>query len=74
MEDAWTHVGTAKMPAAPQTRLPLQGGAVTYPGQGRMFYLSQKPYLVAGSLRDQLLYPQPPRAVWATTGKATRAR
>ena len=74
MAAAWTHVSTAQVPAGPQTHLQLQGGEVTYPGQGRMFYLSQKPYLVAGSLRDQLLYPQPPRAVWATTGKATRER
>ncbi len=30
--------------------------------------------LVAGTLRDQLLYPEPPRAVWATASLATRAR
>lgn len=32
------------------------------------------PDLVAGTLRDQLLYPEPPRAVWATASPATRAR
>lgn len=36
-----------------------------------MFYLSQRPYLVSGTLRDQLLYPQPPRDVW---NKASSAR
>ena len=34
------------------------------PEKGSMFYLSQRPYLVSGTLRDQLLYPFPPRAVW----------
>ena len=38
----------------------LQGGEITVPGLGSMFYLSQRPYLVSGTLRDQLLYPQPP--------------
>ena len=45
------------------TWLVHQGGEVTVPGKGTMFYLSQRPYLVAGSLRDQLLYPWPPRGV-----------
>ena len=40
-----------------------QGGEITVPGKGSMFYLSQRPYLVAGSLRDQLLYPWPPQGV-----------
>ena len=38
----------------------LQGGDIKTPGTGSMFYLSQRPYLVAGSLRDQLTYPFPP--------------
>lgn len=44
---------------------PLQAGTVTLPTpSNQLFYLSQRPYLVAGSLRDQLLYPLPPRALW----------
>jgi hypothetical protein len=29
---------------------------------------------VSGTLRDQLLYPQPPRAVWAEADDETRQR
>jgi hypothetical protein len=53
---------------------PLQAGEVVLPPKGDLFYLSQRPYLVAGSLRDQLLYPEPPRAVWGTASARTRAR
>ena len=52
----------------------LQAGSITVPAQGGMFYLSQRPYLVSGSLRDQLLYPQPPRLVWDRASKATKAK
>jgi ABC-type uncharacterized transport system fused permease/ATPase subunit len=34
------------------------------PGAGRALFLPQKPYMVLGSLRDQLLYP-----TWATSGE-----
>lgn len=40
-----------------------EGGAAVAPGLlgCGVFYLSQRPYLVSGTLRDQLLYPFPPR-------------
>jgi hypothetical protein len=47
-----------------------QSGAITAPPRGQLFYLSQRPYLVTGTLRDQLLYPRPPAAVWAATAPA----
>ncbi|KAL3151953.1 hypothetical protein ABBQ32_001078 [Trebouxia sp. C0010 RCD-2024] len=53
---------------------PLQSGSITVPQPGAMFYLSQRPYLVSGSLRDQLLYPQPPRLVWQNASKDTKAK
>ncbi|KAK9828245.1 hypothetical protein WJX74_005419 [Apatococcus lobatus] len=53
---------------------PLQAGGVTVPGQGAMFYISQRPYLVSGSLRDQLTYPQPPQAVWQATPPTVQQR
>eukprot|EP00201_Polytomella_parva_P010323 CAMPEP_0175055446 /NCGR_PEP_ID=MMETSP0052_2-20121109/10083_1 /TAXON_ID=51329 ORGANISM="Polytomella parva, Strain SAG 63-3" /NCGR_SAMPLE_ID=MMETSP0052_2 /ASSEMBLY_ACC=CAM_ASM_000194 /LENGTH=716 /DNA_ID=CAMNT_0016320289 /DNA_START=42 /DNA_END=2189 /DNA_ORIENTATION=- len=52
---------------------PLQAGEVTCPEPGKVFFLSQKPYLVNGSLRDQLMYPLPPRSVWEATGPKEQA-
>lgn len=42
----------------------LQAGEITSPSKQELFYLSQRPYLVVGTLRDQLLYPAPPARVW----------
>lgn len=42
-----------------------QAGEITSPPKSELFYLSQRPYLVVGSLRDQMLYPKPPARVWA---------
>ena len=53
---------------------PLQAGEVTLPPKGELFYLSQRPYLVAGTLRDQLLYPEPPKAVYASASEGTKQR
>lgn len=53
---------------------PLQAGEVTLPPKDQIFYISQRPYLVTGTLRDQLLYPEPPRSVWATASERTRQR
>lgn len=44
------------------------------PSKDSVFYLSQKPYLVTGSLRDQLIYPGTPAAVWAEASPAAKAR
>lgn len=51
-----------------------QGGEITLPEKRALFYLSQRPYLVAGSLRDQLQYPSPPTAVWAEAPPAAKER
>lgn len=48
----------------------MQGGEITVTGIGSIFFLSQRPYLVTGTLRDQLLYPQPPQEVWFKASKA----
>lgn len=42
---------------------PLQAGAVTLPARSDIFYLSQKPYMYAGSLMEQLMYPRLPGVV-----------
>ncbi|KAI5066086.1 hypothetical protein GOP47_0018710 [Adiantum capillus-veneris] len=36
---------------------PLQSGIIERPVREDMFYLSQRPYVVQGTLRDQVLYP-----------------
>lgn len=51
---------------------PLVGGRVVAPAPEDIFYLSQRPYLVTGTLRDQLLYPLPPRSVWRAAPPADR--
>lgn len=38
---------------------PYAAGTVSYPDSGPVLFLSQKPYLPIGSLRDALLYPNP---------------
>lgn len=49
---------------------PLQSGVISRPPRGEIFYLSQRPYLVRGTLRDQVRYPTPPLSVSrATKGK-----
>ena len=53
---------------------PLQAGEITLPPKGDLFYLSQRPYLVTGSLRDQILYPEPPQSVWNMASKKTKER
>lgn len=47
-----------------------QAGEICCPSKQQLFYLSQRPYLVTGTLRDQLLYPVPPARVWAASNHA----
>lgn len=49
---------------------PLQAGEICCPPKQQLFYLSQRPYLVTGTLRDQLLYPVPPARVWSASKPA----
>ena len=53
---------------------PLQAGTVQLPKKMDIFYLSQRPYLVSGTLRDQLLYPEAPRSVWTTASASTQQK
>ena len=51
----------------------MQGGEIRLPDTPySTFYLSQRPYLITGSLRDQILYPHPPAAVWEAASPAAR--
>ena len=53
---------------------PLQAGEVTLPPKGELFYLSQRPYLVSGSLRDQVRSSKTtPSLIESSTGKWTRS-
>ncbi|KAG1675038.1 hypothetical protein FOA52_002695 [Chlamydomonas sp. UWO 241] len=52
---------------------PLLAGEIRHPPPKDVFYLSQRPCLVVGSLRDQLLYPFPPTSVWAASGATARS-
>jgi hypothetical protein len=52
----------------------VQAGEISSPPKTELFYLSQRPYLVVGSLRDQLLYPKPPARVWAGSAAEDRKR
>lgn len=52
---------------------PLQAGEISCPTQSHLFYLAQRPYLVAGTLRDQIMYPYPPRDVWNKATPQERA-
>lgn len=36
---------------------PLNSGTVTKPGNEDILFVPQKPYLVLGTLRDQIIYP-----------------
>ena len=42
---------------------PLQAGTVTLPARNDIFYLSQRPYMYAGSLQEQLMYPRLPGVI-----------
>lgn len=42
---------------------PLQAGTVTLPARDDIFYLSQRPYMYSGSLKEQLMYPKLPGVV-----------
>lgn len=42
---------------------PLQSGSVALPARDEIFYLSQRPYMYSGTLKEQLMYPCMPGVV-----------
>lgn len=42
---------------------PLQAGSVALPARDEIFYLSQRPYIYTGNLKEQLMYPNLPGVV-----------
>lgn len=42
---------------------PLQAGSVGLPARNDIFYLSQRPYMYSGTLKEQLMYPYMPGVV-----------
>ena len=48
---------------------PHAKGKITRPSHNKIFFLSQRPYLVSGSLRDQLLYPHPSQKLIAGSSR-----
>lgn len=36
---------------------PCYGGTIERPKLAKLFYIPQRPYLPAGNLRDQIIYP-----------------
>lgn len=46
---------------------PLQAGTVTLPARSEVFYLSQRPYMYSGSLKEQLMYPRLPGVIVGET-------
>lgn len=53
---------------------PFQNGTIICPQKSEILYLSQQAYLVTGTLRDQILYPDPPRGTWLNTSKEDKRR
>lgn len=43
---------------------PLKAGTITRPSDDDMFFLSQDPYIISGTLKDQIIYPDPPPLIW----------
>lgn len=66
-----THTHHTPLPSPlPSHQHHHQAGEICCPPKQQLFYLSQRPYLVTGTLRDQLLYPVPPARVWASSNAA----